>query len=373
MQMEMMNILGSCDSSLIGWRGEFPHLSSSKCFETARFVRILESNYKLSARWYKVVSLDRIMFDFVSASSSTSGEAEFFRFIFAIKGLLVSLGRQFDLYCDTREAHFHYVAARHAFDFCAGLKIKDPSLIKTMFPLHVYHGCLYLSCLGGRSLETILGECSVEVIVGEILGKRNDKSDEENTMKNAFALFLGCVFGNHKCRDESIFTPCGRGPRGFALGIPANGCLSHISCLEYSTTCTRIPRAPQGSPGSRGVLRNFANTPRAPQVPVGTCLIFATSTSVSGPGAPQVPLRSPWVRRNVFNSLGAAQGLCVPRGVCFARFLGPGAPEGSFGIISEVQRFSWLARTRTLEMTLGIGCEYSSVETSIGIDSSSSL
>ena len=71
-----------------------------------------------------------------------------------------------DFFCISRIPHFHYVAARHELDFCVGLKMESPSLIKTMFPLRA----LYLGCLYDR-----LGECSSEAvgtIVGEVLGKR---------------------------------------------------------------------------------------------------------------------------------------------------------------------------------------------------------
>ena len=81
--------------------------------------------------------------------------------------------------------------------------------------------------------------------------------------------FLGLVFDNHQCRDESIFTPCGRGPRGFALGIPAGGCLCHLGFLEYSTTCTSVPRAPQVPLFPCGVFA-FCFVPGAPQGPFGT-------------------------------------------------------------------------------------------------------
>ena len=120
MQMEMMNILGSCDSSLIGWRGEFPHLSSSTCFATARFIRILEESYKLKAPQYKVITLGRIISDFASAKASTSGDAETFIFVCDVNGLLVSLGRHFDPYCVTRGAPFitWLGATHHYLTFC---------------------------------------------------------------------------------------------------------------------------------------------------------------------------------------------------------------------------------------------------------------
>ena len=82
---------------------------------------------------------------FVSVETSTSDDAETFNliFIFDTKGLIVFLGH-FQPYCLTRKMHFHYVASRHAFDFCAGLKTKYSSLIKIMFPLHaLYPGCSY--------------------------------------------------------------------------------------------------------------------------------------------------------------------------------------------------------------------------------------
>ena len=117
------------------------------CFEIARFVRTFEDNYKLSGHRHKVVSLYRMLFDFVPASSNTSGEAKIYRFIFAIKGLLVFLGH-FDPYCNSRILHFHYVDARHELVFCAGLKLKHPSLIATLFPLQVsYSSCLYSFCV----------------------------------------------------------------------------------------------------------------------------------------------------------------------------------------------------------------------------------
>ena len=55
------------------------------------------------------------------------------------------------------------------FKSCAGLNIKYPSVIKTMFPLQALDRsiCLYLFCLG---------ECSLEAL-GQIVGenKKNQK------------------------------------------------------------------------------------------------------------------------------------------------------------------------------------------------------
>ena len=133
----------------------------------ARFIRILKNGYEPLDHRQIVVSFDRMFSDFVSAETSTSGDAETSTFISDVEGLFVSLGH-LDPYYISRIPHFHYVAARHELDFCAGLKIKYPSLIETLFPLQVScSSCSYLG-LGERSLEAILGECIVELVVGEI-------------------------------------------------------------------------------------------------------------------------------------------------------------------------------------------------------------
>lgn len=256
------------------------------CFEITRFDP--ESNYKLKCIQYKVVSRG---------------------FIFAIQGLLVFLGH-YDPWCDARIPHFHYVASRHLFDFCAGLKTKDASLINLLFLLQAsYSSCSYLFCLGERS---------VEVIVGKVLGEnRNSENEKEN--KNNLILFLeNLVCSNHNGRD-SIYTLGGRGPRGFALIIPGIGCLFHLEFFEASIV--------------------FTHTPWAPQAPVGTPFILAISIGVSVPRFPQVPLGSPWVRRNPFYSLGAAQGPCVPLCIDLAVVFDLGAPRGSSG---ETGIIDWL-------------------------------
>ena len=123
------------------------------------------------------------MFDFVSVETSTSGDAETFTFIFAIEGLLASLGH-FDLYCTAREAcvldtHLQNVASCHESVIqllhvyivyfynnfgpharpAEAISVSAAKLNKIMFPLHVFHypGCLYLSSLETRSLGTIVG------------------------------------------------------------------------------------------------------------------------------------------------------------------------------------------------------------------------
>ena len=115
----------------------------------SHIVSVSLSNYEPNPNRHKVVSLGRVMFDFVSASSSTFGEVETFSFTFANQGLLVFLGHCY-LWCNSRIPHFHHVAARHAFDFCVGLKLKYPSLIKILFPLQALDQliCLYSFSLG---------------------------------------------------------------------------------------------------------------------------------------------------------------------------------------------------------------------------------
>ena len=87
----------------------FYFVHSSFC---AYFIRIHEESYKLKSIQYKVITLDRIFSDFASAETSTSGDSKIL--FLGVKGLLVSLGH-FNLYCLTREAHFHHVASRHAY------------------------------------------------------------------------------------------------------------------------------------------------------------------------------------------------------------------------------------------------------------------
>ena len=109
--MEMMKILGSCDSSLAGWRGKFPHSSLSNCFEITLFIRILESNYKPNPDRHKVASRGRILFSFGSIETSTSGDVETFVFtcmydyVSYVKGLLVFPGH-FGPYCIARKRIF---------------------------------------------------------------------------------------------------------------------------------------------------------------------------------------------------------------------------------------------------------------------------
>ena len=64
----------------------------STCFEIARFIRICRDNFKPLDHRYEVVSHGRILFDFVSIEASTSGDVEFFTFVFIVKGLFAFLG-----------------------------------------------------------------------------------------------------------------------------------------------------------------------------------------------------------------------------------------------------------------------------------------
>ena len=95
------------------------------CFEIAHFIHFLESNYKLRAHEYKVVSLDMMLFKFIAAA-----------------GVLET------------PPHFQYVASRHAFDFCAELKTKDFSLIKVLLSLHVLP-CCELNCRKATQIKKI--------------------------------------------------------------------------------------------------------------------------------------------------------------------------------------------------------------------------
>lgn len=142
-------------------------------------------------------------------------------------------------------------------------------------------------------------------------------------------LFLNyLLFSNHE-GEESIFTSCGRGPRGFAPGVPAEGYLFHLGFLKYSIVRARVPRAPQ-----------------VPLGPLGFVEILS-------------PLR-------------ASQEPCASRGVCFVRFLAPGAPGGSPGITSGCRRSSWLARSRNSDRIDGDHWVSSTINVSACIGSSCS-
>ena len=226
--------------------------------------------------------------------------------------------------------------------YFARLEIKNPDLIKSMFPhvLH-YHGCGYVCSLEAISTEPLLGEF-----------------EKEN--KNGFVLFFGhcrlglcpgwpppravSVFSGKLWFFQSTLNAVGSwapdGPRGVTVlnldrvgtvkenleknrnhgNIPAVvACLCPEECLLLmkdfvSHACD--PWAPQGLLGTFGVRRSYANFPRAPQVSFGpfeTPETFATSTS--DPRASQVSLWPPEI-----SSILQTFACC------------PGAPQGSFGI-----------------------------------------
>ena len=113
-------------------------------------------------------------------------------------------------------------------------------LIKTMFP-HV------LFCSSCRCV------CSLEAIsLGAFLGG----SVEEN--KNVlffrrldfYNLFAGWI--------QRIYTPCGSGPGGFSLTIPAEGCLFHLFEVSRANFCD--PGIPQGPLRTLGARRNYTNS-----------------------------------------------------------------------------------------------------------------
>ena len=245
------------------------------CLEISHFIHILENDCKALNYRCQIVSHARILFCFVSAETSTSGDAETFRFIFvAIKGLLLSLGH-FDPYCYASEKHFQNVASRHkskiqvltmledmdlqfcsCFYSCAGLNTKYPSVIPMMVPLQA----LYSSC----SHLFHLGECSLEALE-EILGETiNSAKEKEN--KNALVLFLNnFVFNSHRCLGD-IFTPFGHGPCGFSLITLVCDCL-------FLMVVPGAPQGPFGPPGSRELFEIVAvyrrGVPRYPLEPLG--------------------------------------------------------------------------------------------------------
>ena len=176
-----------------------------------RFVCHLESNYKLKGPQYKVVSRGKSLFIFVSTENSSSGDVETFIFWLSPRETRVE------------RTPFQNVASGHAplirllhwfyFNSCAGLKIKYPSVIKTMFPLHGCSSCIYLFCLGERRVESILGK------VVEVGQEKLEKQE-----KNAFELFLGLIVSSQNVPDGSLFTPWGRGPCGFDSAILVLDC-----------------------------------------------------------------------------------------------------------------------------------------------------
>ena len=226
----------------------------------------------------------------------------------------------------------------HQYFYCyfSGLKIKNPSLIKTMFPLHVFHclSCKYFCSLEASSLEEFLEKCN-----------KNNKNEQNSNM--IITVFGASGWGPRpgwplpaptlKLNSQpprQLYMPFGHEPGGFSWlcdsdcndTIPAEvTCEECFLFINFSGLLVvhRLPRGPLGVPrepfgipgifaafvfdlrapqGSLGTLRGsvetfevfpaFVSDPWAPQGSLGTLGVFWNQCRIPLGGGPPVPVRS---------------------------------------------------------------------------------
>ena len=202
-----------------------------------------------------------------------------------------------------RSMNLHF---RSRFHCCARLKIKNPSLIKTMFPLHVSFclGCKYVSSLEERSLGKKLGENKRKMrlkvfsclfpppfyggLPFVVAGNHCFFAGIQHALGTRSGEFHDCDCGNFRNEnsENSLFACPRRRP-----AFPAEG---HEECFHFINVLRTLktdPGAPQVSLESSSALERFFGTSEVYRLSLGSSRSFGTPLiQHCDPRAPRDPL-----------------------------------------------------------------------------------